>query len=1103
MAKRTKSTDSLYIDKLEFDPKLENTLMSKLISNVRLVVLALIALVFAGVFAFINLPRELNPEVDLPFVSVVTTLPGASPGEVERLITTKLEKEIANIVGVDQLSSQSSNSVSAISITFLSSVDPDKAVSQVKEKVDLVVPDLPEDASVPNVSKLDFNEQPVLIVTLTGPVSRISLSQTAEQIKQQLEETPGIRKVTLSGQEIQEVKIDMSAETLGLYKISLDSIANVLKANNLTFPAGQVTLNQNLYSLSLASQLDEIDKIRQLPLSTPLGSVTLSDVASIYLASRDSTQYVTTYLNKDSSMPGVSLSIFKSETETISDSAKKALAVIDEKTKQESNIDYIEVINDARLVDESFDSLTSSFRDTIILVFLVLFLFIGLRPAGITSLSIPLTFLSAFILMQLTGITLNFLSLFSLLLALGLVVDDAIVIVQASSSYGRKFPPKQTGLLIFRDLIVPVWTTTLTTVWAFLPLLLATGIIGEFIKSIPIVVSAALLSSTTIATLLTIPMTVILARPKLPNRVVVSLTVSLVLAIGALLYILSANSPLVPLVIITYVVIVGLAAKYRKFLQDSVRLLFKKRRSDHPSRLSSYLNQGVINFSPVARKYKKLLDQIIRTKSKRIVVYVTAFLFVALSVAFLVTGLLKTEFFPKTDSDNLYVNVELPAGSKLEQTITTLDQVADSIVQVEGVKTIVSQTGSSYSNMGGGAKGENFGFLTLSLVKEQDRELTSIEIAAQVRQLVEPIEAEVSVVEVSSGPPAGADFQVNIKGEDLSVLEQISQDFQGILESIPEAINTESNLKQSIGEIQLELIPAEMARRNLSAAMVGASLRGLVSGSNSTTITVDNTDLDVVISLAQDLVDIDALSAMTLTGPTGEYTLAEIANIRLVNSPVTIYRDQGQRSVQITAASQGVSSQQLLDIFQAQVNSYQMPDGYSWEIGGANEENVRSVQSIIQAMSISALLILITVVLQLNSFRKAFLVMVVIPLAMAGVFFNFTIFSIPLSFPALIGVLALFGIVVNNSILLVDKINQNLKFGLKLEESITDACSTRIEPILLTSLTTAAGLLPITLSDPLWQGLGGAIIAGLSVSGLLVLLLLPTLYYEIFKREEG
>ena len=180
-----------------------------------------------------------------------------------------------------------------------------------------------------------------------------------------------------------------------------------------------------------------------------------------------------------------------------------------------------------------------------------------------------------------------------------------------------------------------------------------------------------------------------------------------------------------------------------------------------------------------------------------------------------------------------------------------------------------------------------------------------------------------------------------------------------------------------------------------------------------------------------------------------------------------------------------------------------MPTGYTWDVGGANEENIESTKSIIQAMGLSVLLILITMVLQLGSFRKAFLVLSVIPLAVAGVFFNFTIFGIPLSFPALIGVLALFGIVVNNSIMLVEKINQNLKEGFKFVEGVADACASRIEPILLTSLTTTLGLLPITISDPLWRGLGGAIIAGLTVSGALILVVLPTLFAEVYGNSKS
>jgi multidrug efflux pump subunit AcrB len=323
-----------------------------------------------------------------------------------------------------------------------------------------------------------------------------------------------------------------------------------------------------------------------------------------------------------------------------------------------------------------------------------------------------------------------------------------------------------------------------------------------------------------------------------------------------------------------------------------------------------------------------------------------------------------------------------------------------------------------------------------------------------------------------------------------------------VLEEMPEAINVDTSLKQSAGQIKITLNESELRQRNLSAGQIGGWLRTAITGSETGDITVNSEDVDLVVRLAEGDQTLSMLQNLQLPTQFGSYSLAEVADFSLETSPTAIEREGGDRVVRVTAAANNISATELLAKFQDQTQDYQIPTGYSWDVGGVNEENDKSVQSIIQAMGLSALLILITMVLQLNSFRKSLLVLSVIPLAVAGVFFNFTIMGIPLSFPALIGVLALFGIVVNNSIMLVEKINQNLKFGLPFLESVVDACASRIEAIFFTSVTTAIGLLPITISDPLWRGLGGAIIAGLSVSGTLILVLLPALFVEVFGEDK-
>lgn len=1109
----SQETDSLYLNQLKFDQKLFSSPIYFILKNTRILFLAVFALIGAGLYSFINLPRELNPEVEIPVVSVVTSLPGANPFDVEELITEKIEQEVGNISTIDTMTSVSQDSVSIVSIQFSSITDPDEALVDVKEKVDLV-DDLPEDATTPVVSKLDFNDQPVLQVALVGDVDSRSLTKVAQKLQDELEAVSGIRKVELSGEEEEEIIVSLKPDALQEYGISADQVSQLIQMTDVTLPAGNIVVNQTEYQLTVDNQVLSVSELRSLPVSQGTEQIVLGEVADVYVQSQDSDVKVS-YLTEELRQQAIVLSVYKNDSATIIDAANTAQTFIDEYIATYDQVDVTTIVNYSDLIQEDFTSLGSNFRDTIILVFTVLFLFLGLRQAGIASLSIPLTFLSTFLIMNIVGITLNFLSLFSLLLSLGLVVDDAIVIVQASHRYGQKFPPVKMGLLVFRDFVVPIWTTTLTTVWAFLPLVLSTGIIGEFIKSIPVVVSATLISSTTIAVLVNLPFSVLFAKLEVPNRLKISalLLSGAGLTLGVVQLISGAPRALVIATLVTWLVVLtllvisrnALANKYRQFKKS----LSKKVRI--PKQVSRFfasrniVQDGLVDFSPIAQGYRKLLIKILESRLKRFIVYAIVTVFFIVSIIFQQTGLLRVEFFPVVDSEQIYIGVEGPPGWSQDSTRPILSDVAAKALAYPEVSEVFIQTGRALpAEFETGGSGPHTGYVTVLLPKEEERDRSSVTLVEEMRhQFASENRAKVTIAQESGGPPAGADLQVNIKGSDLDELEIISSQFLSILNNLNEAVNVDTSLKQSPGQIKVVLNEAELRERNLSALQVGGWLRTAVTGLESSSIKIEDQDVDIVVTFTENELSLSDLKNIELPSQFGGYTLDEIAYFTLETSPVSITREDGARVVRVTAGANAVSAPELLAAFSDQADEVVLPVGYTWDVGGANEENQESTQSIIQAMGLSVILILVTMVMQLNSFRKSILVLIVIPLAVAGVFFNFTLFGIPLSFPALIGVLALFGIVVNNSIMLVEKVNQNIKFGLPFTESVVDACSSRIEPIFFTSLTTTIGLLPITISDPLWRGLGGAIIAGLTVSGTLILFLLPAMYVEVFASSEG
>lgn len=1121
MKKKSIKTRS-YLDLLEFDPSLLQSPMAVLLRNIRIVYLAIVALVIAGTASFINLPRELNPEVNIPIVSVVTTLPGADPLDVEELVTDKLESELNDIADLDRMSSSSQSNVSIITLEFQSNADIDKVLQEVKDRVDIVT-DLPEQAEVPSVRKIDFNDEAVLTVALVGTDDTQTLTIIARKVADELEKKAEIRSVVLGGDHKTMVKVEVSPQSLTEHSLSLQQIESAIRNNSLKVPVGKIQVNKTEYQLSFDTKVSSIQDIRDLPLSvnTAGAPLTVGDIAVVYETVEDTDSIVSYYKKSGeefSSSAAVQLSIFKSNQASIIDAVAVAQEELNILLSDYKGIKFVQLINEAKEVQDSFTELSGNFASTIGLVFLVLFLFLGLRQASIASLSVPLTFLSTFIIMQVLGITLNFLSLFSLLLALGLVVDDAIVIVQASSKYSEKFNPQETGLLVFRDFVVPIWTTTITTIWAFVPLLLSTGIIGEFIKSIPIVVTATLLSSTSIAVLINLPATVVLSQLKVPPRVRWFFQLLFGLIATAAIVSISKGSKVSPLVVIVWLIFLFLAYYSKKQVIKGVNDFWLVIQSSVISRglsdrfdgkkLSKAFDSGFITLDPLVDRYKKITTTLLENKKKRVQLYILlAAFFVISTLIFPMTGLLKVEFFPKTDQDNIFVTVEGASGWPVEQTEKVLEDIASTVLSEEEITEVVSRTGSipSFQGTGGSSSGSHLGYLTIRL-SDGIGERGSIALAESLRAKFDSYnQAKINVVEMSGGPPAGADLSITITGDDLQILETIANDFTKIIIGLKDgktqeslAVNVASSLSITPGQLMITIDKVAAEERGIQAFQIAAWLRTSISGSDALNISLNEDDVPVSIALPESAQNLDTLFQTQLPGLKGPYLVSEVAKLTLETSPTEVTHIDGVRQIQVSATANEVAAPELLSAFESAVSDYDLPDGYTWKAGGVNEENQESTNSIIQAMGLSALLIMVTMVVQLHSFRQSFLVLSVIPLAVAGVFFNFTVFDIPLSFPALIGVLALFGIVVNNSIMLVEKINQNHSLGMEYVHGIVDACSVRLEAIIFTSLTTAFGLLPITISDPLWRGLGGAIIAGLSVSGFLILFLLPSLMIDIF-----
>lgn len=1108
---------------LKFDPKLINTKVAGYLRNPRLVILVLLLVIIMGINAFMTLPRNLNPEVKIPIVLVSTVLPGAGPSDVESLVTIPLEDSVNSLEKVKTVTSSSSENVSVITIEFESGVDPEKAKSDVQGAVDSVT-DLPEDTISPRVIKLDFENAPVWTFVLTGKVDDASLFKFAKFLRQKLEELPEIDAVSISGLEETEVKIVIDPAVYSGFGVNPLQVSQAVGIGFRSFPAGSVRTETSNFSLAIDPQIVTVDDIRNLRIrlgmpGTPAGTqnVSLSEIAKISESPKPSqNQSFIAYPGK-TEQKAITFSVTRVKTFNIDRAVTAAEKAVDDAIKERGNgkLQAVTLVNTSEEIDHQFSELTRDFLITVFLVMLVLFVFLGPRQAIVSSFSAPLSFLITFIVMQQTGITLNFLSLFSLILSLGLLVDDTVVVISAMSFYYKtgRFTPFETGLLVWRDFLVPVFTTTITTVWAFLPLLLASGIIGEFIKSIPIVVSTALIASFFVAMFITLPLIVILLKPEIPGRVQIFLRDIGVLIIIAIILLLIPKGNLFILEVVALVGFLFVVYILRNDLKQRVTKsrfpIFKNKRVQAITKLikNRKYSEGLISFEGINYAYKNLIEMILAKRENRRMVISMVIIFSIFSFLLLPLGFVKNEFFPKVDAEILYVSVEYPAGTHVDIMKSESIKVLSRLKENEGVDFVSLDVGSAINNQSGGTQGSPNSVLFSLNLEEAGHRPESFEIAETLREeFKEYNKGKFSVIEQSGGPPVGADVQIKLLGSDLSVLDKKADEIVSFLEKQSGTTNVEKSIKPGTSKLVFNPDNTLLSDAGLTTAELGGLLRLYASGLSveENKFPGEADEQSVTLRLFQDTSYITSLDELNIPTPNGNIPLSSLGKISLENNPTLITREEGKRTISVAAAVvRGFNIQEINSSLEKFADTeLNLAEGYSWKTGGVNEENEASVNSILQAMILSFLLIVITMVIQFSSFRRAVIVMLVIPLSISGVFVIFALTKTPLSFPALIGVLALFGIVVKNSILLVDKIVENQKHKMPLVESISEASSSRLEPIALTSFATILGLIPITLTDPLWRGLGGAIIAGLTFSGIIMLFFIPVVYFAWFNPKE-
>jgi multidrug efflux pump len=1102
------------------------------------VYLMVIVLMIAGFVSYISLPKELFPEIVIPTVFVQTVYPGNPPVDMENLVTRPLEKELKTLKGVKSINSTSSQDVSVILIEFNTNVDIKGALQDVKDKVDKVKSDLPSDLPAdPTVMDLDFTEFPIIYINLSGDYSLNELKKDAEYLQDEIEKFPEISRVDIKGLNEREIQINVDPLSMASREISFYDIENAIGYENISMASGQVRQGDTRRSLRVIGEFKNMEEIRNIIIKHDGGNIVyLKDIADVTDGFADPKDFAR--LNKQ---PVVSLHVIKKGGENLIAATDKIFKTLD-LAKENGALPHglhITITNDqSDLIRKQLNELQNSMILGIILVIMVLYFFLGGRNSFFVGLAIPLSMFIAFFIFSLMGYKLNMIMIFGLILALGMLVDDAIVTTENTFRYvERGVRRSEASRYAVGEVAIAVITSTLTTLAAFFPLLFWHSIIGEFMKYLPVVLIITLGSSLFVALVITPVLTSNFMKsghqfpPVKRKRTLITVLVMCILS--ALFYTFRQNT--IGSLLLLFALI-GLA-----------NLLFL-------NRMGKWFYDHFLVW--LDHNYSAVLNYFLRGKHPYIVL-AGAFFLLFFTIFLMGVRKPKVEFFPEMNPQYINVLVRLPVGTDINATNKFMTGLEDKVFQLmEPYKPIIK---SVLTTVGNGARGENEAFdisetpnkglVTVTFVDYELRHGMSTWNA--MKDLTDALVGKYPGVELSiekqgAGPPTGKPINLEISGQDFNQLlsladnieERINQAGIGGIEGL--------KLDLDVGKPEAILhIDRERARRyGLSTAQIAMTVRTALFGKEISKFKEGEDEYPIELRLKEQYRNnLSSLQNQVITfrDPTNgrivQVPISAVADFSYSSTYEAVKRNDLKRVVTLYSnVIKGFNANEINTELKAIMANYQMPAGYEYKFTGEQEEQAESVAFLVNALLIALALIMLILVSQFNSVVKPFIIMTSVILSTIGVFGGIATFKMDFVIVMTgIGLISLAGIVVKNAIVLIDyidlvKLRKRRELGLDDRTSLpgdieiqclVQASKTRLRPVILTAATAILGLIPLASGmnidflslfehfDPkiyfggdnvaFWGPISWTIIFGLTFSTFLTLLVVPVVY-NIFWR---
>ncbi len=1072
-----------------------------------------------GLTAYYSLPRESAPDISIPLVIVSTPYFGVSPEDIETLVTQPIEKEISTIGEVKKLESSSFEGFSVIRAEFESGFDIDEALRKVREKVDKAEPKLPPDCEIPEIIELNFSEFPILSTTISGPVGLVKLKDIAEDLKDEIEKINGVLEVKINGGMEREVKVDVDVDKLVHYNIRFDDIINSIRDENRNIPGGIIDVNSSSFLVRVPGEFEKPYIIEDIIVKLKDGyPIYVKDVAKVSYDFKERTTYAR--LNGNDA---VSIDVSKRVGENIIRIADEVKKVFDEQQKLLPASIKFEITNDqSKEIRDQVKDLENNIFSGLVLVVAVLFFFLGVRNAFFVAVSIPLSMLLTFVVLQAMGFTLNFVVLFALILALGMLVDNAIVIIENIYKFleeGKSLV--EAAKLGTAEVAWPVTTSTLTTLAAFMPLLFWPGIVGDFMYYIPATVIITLAASLLVALVIN---PVIASRfMKLEHHSDVPQTLT--------------QKILHPFNKVTHFFVDVLLKKVLINYEKTVRYaLGPVRVPGQRVHRKNWLGIGAIilflilemtigAFVPV---WVSLLFSVaggiaiifIFTNNRLKFIWGT---FLTLLVITEVYGMFGhgVEFFPTTQPPIIYVELETPIGTNLDETNKFSKKFEQNLLKMNNadIKNITTAVGSSTNPFDAGGSTPNKSTITVKYVDYNLREVSSLITTEKLRELLEKKPGvDVKFQLQQNGPPVGLPVNIEIQGSDFKILGSLADRIKEKIKDVEGLVDLEDNFDEGKPEIRVNIDREKAALYGLNTGLIANTIRTAINGAEASKYRVDEDEYDITVRLAKpQRSSIGNLQDLKMIfnndqGKTLSVPLSAIAEVTIGKGPGAVRRKDMERVITVSAnAAEGYNGNDVLKAVQERLANFNLPPGYSISYTGQSEEQDEASAFLGRAFLIAILLIFMILVIQFNSMSQPLIIMSAVIISLIGVFIGLIVYAMPFGIIMTgIGVISLAGVVVNNNIVLIDYTNVLRKHGLSRREAIVSAGLRRFRPVTLTAITTVLGLIPLSFglgfdiytmefttgseSADFWKSMGIAVIFGLTFATFLTLVIVPVIY---------